>query len=110
MRIPLYAALFRRPAAVVRHRRHVGDAADLETQCVEGAHRGFSSWARPFDAHLEILYAAFLCCAAGLLCRHLGGERGRFPRALEPCGPEVAQARALPCRSVMVTMVLLDEP
>src|SRR5258706_11147410 len=32
-----------------------------------------------------------------------------FLEPLKPAAPEVAQARALPCRSVMVTMVLLNE-
>src|SRR5256885_214082 len=48
---PLYAPLFRRPAAVVGHGRHIRDAADLETQCIEGAHRRLSSGPRAFDAH-----------------------------------------------------------
>src|SRR2546427_4011393 len=94
MRIPLYAPLFRRPATVVGYGRHIRNAADLQTECIEGAHRRFSSGAGPLDAHLEILDAALLRCAAGLLGGNLGGERSRFPRALEACG-----ARGRPRRS-----------
>src|SRR5438132_4980924 len=97
--LPLYAPLFRRPAAVVGHGRHIRDAADLETQCIEGAHRRLSSGTRALDAHLEILYAALLCCAAGLLGRDLGGERRRFSRALEPGG-----ARCRPRQSVALAI------
>src|SRR5438034_9129827 len=57
-----------------------------EAQRIEGAHGRFSRRARPLDAHLEILYAALLGCAASLLGRNLGGERRRFPRALEASG------------------------
>jgi len=66
-------AAFRRPATVVGHGRHVRDAADLETQRVQGANGGFPSGAGAFDAHLEILHAAFLGRAAGLL----GPQPGR---------------------------------
>src|SRR5580704_18479651 len=42
-------APLRWPAAVVRHRRHVGNARDLEAERVQGAHRGFASRSRTLD-------------------------------------------------------------
>src|SRR5258708_7063823 len=99
MRIPLNAPLFRRPATVVGDGRYVRDAADLETQRVQGAYGGFPSGAGAFDAHLEILHAALLCRAAGLLGRNLGGERRRFPRALEARGP-----RGRPCQGIALSI------
>src|SRR5262249_3010920 len=80
---PLYAPSFRRPAAVVGDGRHVGDAADLQAQCVERADRGLPAGAGPFDAPLGVLDAALLRRAARLLGGHLGGERRRFARAFE---------------------------
>src|SRR5438034_6688968 len=46
-----------------------------EAQRIEGAHGRFSPGARPLDAHLEILYAALLGCAASLLGRNLGDRK-----------------------------------
>src|SRR5437868_550865 len=51
--IRLHASALRRPAAVVRHRRHVGDGNDLESQGVERAHGGLASGAGALDAHFE---------------------------------------------------------
>src|SRR5688572_5518193 len=80
---PLNAAPLRRTAAVVRYRRHVGDAADLEADRVERAHRRFAARARALDAHFDVLHAAFLGCAAGALGGDLRRERRGLARALE---------------------------
>src|SRR5688572_11125480 len=79
----LDAAALGRPATVVRNRRHVGDAADLETDGVQRAHRGLAAGARALDAHFDVLHAAFLRRAAAALGRDLRGERRRLARALE---------------------------
>src|SRR5271169_3668811 len=76
-------APLRRPAAVVRYRRHVGDARDLETKRVKRAHRGFASGSRTLDPHFQILDPALLGCPAGRLGSHLRREWRRFARALE---------------------------
>src|SRR5262249_27513410 len=55
----LNASLFRRTAAVVRHRCHIRNAGDLETHCIEGAHRRLAAGAGALDAHFEVLHPAF---------------------------------------------------
>src|SRR4051812_4916427 len=72
-----------RAAAVVRNRRHVGDAADLEADGIERAHRGFAAGAGTLDAHFDVLHAAFLRGPAGALGGHLRRERRGLTRALE---------------------------
>src|SRR5688572_10397000 len=73
----------RRAAAVVRDRRHVGDAADLEPDRVERAHRRLAARAGALDAHLDVLHAAFLRGASGALGGDLRRERRGLTRALE---------------------------
>src|SRR5689334_6737643 len=80
---PLHAATLRRPAAVVRNRRHIRDARDLQSYGVQRAHRRFTAGARALDAHLDILHAAFLRSAAGALGSDLRGEGRRLAGALE---------------------------
>src|SRR5438270_62513 len=77
----LNPASLRRPATVVRDRRHVGDAGDLQTAVVERAHRGLASRPRSADAHLDVLHAVLLRGDTGLLRRHLRGERCALARA-----------------------------
>src|SRR5512144_1292467 len=79
----LDAAALRRPAAVVRDRRHVGDARDLDAERIQRAHSGFATGAGPLDPHLEVLDAAVDRRLAGLLGRDLRRERRRLARALE---------------------------
>src|SRR5262245_27519547 len=81
--LPLYAALLGRTASVVRNRRHVRDAGDLEPAVVERPHRRLAPGARAADAHLDVLHAVLLRRRAGLLGRDLGGERRRLARAAE---------------------------
>src|SRR5262245_41039008 len=79
----LYSPALGRTATVVRHRRHVGDAADLETDRVKRAHRGLTAGARAFDAHFDVLNTAFLSCTSRALRRDLRGKRRRLARTLE---------------------------
>jgi len=58
----------------VRNGRHVGDAADVEADRVEGAHRGFAARSRALDAHFDVLHAAFLRGAAAALGSDLRRE------------------------------------
>src|SRR6202022_1909473 len=76
-------AALRRPAPVVRHRRHVRNAGDLESQRVQGAHRRLTARARALDPDLEVLDAAFLRRLARRFGGNLGRERRRLARALE---------------------------
>src|SRR5450631_2599428 len=73
----------RRPAAVVRHRCHVRNAGDLESKCIQGAHRRFAAGARALDPYLKVLDPAFLRRLAGRLGGDLRRERRRLARALE---------------------------
>jgi len=63
----------------------------------------------PLMRTLEILHPTLLCGAAGLLGSNLAANGVDFLEPLKPAAPEVAHAKALPWRSVMVTMVLLNE-
>src|SRR6185437_2136260 len=95
---PSYPPPLRRPATVVRHRRHIGDAADLQAERVERANRRFAPGSGTLDAHLEILDAALLRRASSRLGRDLRGERRGLARALEagPAGRRPRQRVALP--------------
>src|SRR6185369_2081774 len=77
------SAPLRRAAAVVRDRRHVGDAADLEADRIQRAHRRLAARAGALDAHFDVLHAAFLRRASGALRGDLRRERRGFARALE---------------------------
>jgi len=44
----------------VRHRRHVCDAGDLQSNRVQSAHRRLAARAWALDAHFDVLHAAFL--------------------------------------------------
>src|SRR6185369_1444830 len=56
--IHLYAAPFWGPAAVVRNRRHVRNARDLDAERVQRAHGRFAPGAGALDANFEVLHAA----------------------------------------------------
>src|SRR5690242_11010261 len=79
----LHPAPLRWAATVMRNRRDVGNAADLQTDRVQRAHRRFAARPRALDAHFDVLDAALLRCAPGALGRDLRGERRRLARALE---------------------------
>src|SRR6266513_4993284 len=74
----LDAAALRRTATVVRHRCHVGNAADLESKRIQGAHRRLAAGARALDPNLEVLDAAFLRRLARRFGGNLGSERRRL--------------------------------
>src|ERR1700682_4662141 len=76
-------APLRRPAAVVRHRCHVRNAGDLESERIQGAHRRLTARSRPLDPYLEVLDAALLRRLARRFGGDLGRERRRLARALE---------------------------
>src|SRR5215471_7629289 len=77
-RCSLHAPLLRRPASVVRDRRHIGDAGDLQATVVECPHGGLAAGARPADAHFHVLHAVLLRGNARLLGRHPRCERRRL--------------------------------
>src|SRR5690606_6283894 len=80
---PLDTTTLGRAAAVVRHRRDVRNAGDLDPQGIQGAHGGLAAGAGALDADFQRLDAVFLGHAAGGFGSHLGGERRRLARALE---------------------------
>src|SRR6185503_789028 len=91
----LDATLLGRAATVVRNRRDVRNAGDLEAAGIEGADRALSAGARATDADFDILHAVFLRRDTGLLGRHLRGERRRLARTAE-----AATARGRPGKRV----------
>src|SRR5262245_11272092 len=84
------AAALPRPAAVVRHRRHVLDPGDLEPGRGQGTDRRLTARTRALHEHVDLLQAVLLRGARGLLGGELRGERRRLARALEA---DVAGAR-----------------
>src|SRR5205823_5756203 len=82
-RLESNSSTLRRTAAVVRYRRHVGDARDLHPERVQRAHRRFAAGPRTFDPHLQVAYAAFDGGAPRAFGGDLRGERRRLARALE---------------------------
>src|SRR5512145_1514414 len=77
------APLLGRAATVVRNRRHVRDARDLEPAGVQRADRGLASRARAAHAHLDGAQAVLLGGDARLFGRDLRGERRALARAAE---------------------------
>src|ERR1700730_18009173 len=85
------AAALGRTAAVVRHRRNVADAANLDAGGGESADRGFAAGAGTGDAHIDRADAVvagcvggtdggLLCCERSALAGAAEAERaGRFP-------------------------------
>jgi hypothetical protein len=93
----------------VRDRRHVADGGDGETDGLQRAQRRLA--ARTGTAHFDLdvrmpcsialrpAFSAAIWAANGVDLRE----------PLKPCWPDDDQAMVLPCASVMVTMVLLNE-
>src|SRR5690606_19074835 len=79
----LDATTLGRTAAVVRHRGHVLDLGDLDTQRIERTHGRLAAGARAFDAYFPVLHAILhrgtACGFGGDLC----SKRSRLTRALE---------------------------
>src|SRR3954470_9578932 len=91
----LDATLLGRAAAVVRNRRDIGNAGDLEAAGVQGTHRRLATGARATDAHFDVLHAVLLRSHTSLLGRHLRRERGGLARTAE-----AATARGRPGKRV----------
>src|SRR6185437_13528922 len=79
--------LLGRTAAVMRDRRDVGNAGDLQPAVVQCTHRRLAAGAWASDAHLDVLHAVLLRSHAGLLRGHLGGKRGALAGAAEATAP-----------------------
>src|SRR5512132_3046954 len=82
-RPPLDATALARPAAVVRHRRHILDPGDLEARRGERTDRGLPARTRALHEHIDPLEAVLLRGPGGLLGRELRGERGGLPGTFE---------------------------
>src|SRR5438094_510952 len=78
------------PAPVVRHRRDVVDAEDLEARRGERPDGRLAAGARTLHEHVDLLQAVLLGPARRGLGGELRRERRRLPRPLEP---DVAGAR-----------------
>src|SRR6476619_2796256 len=101
---PLDAPSLPRTNAVVRLRRHVFDAEDLEPCSLQRADRGLTTRARPLHEDLDLLQTMLHAFPCTSVRGHLRGERGRLARALEPGG-----AGGLPCDHVSVLVGERDD-
>src|SRR6476646_9058239 len=81
---PLPAPPLLGPHTVVRLRRDVLDAEDLESGRLKRADRRLPARARALDEDLDLLEAVLHALAGGVVGGDLRGERGRLARALEP--------------------------
>src|SRR5664279_3121023 len=79
----LDAAFLARTAAVVRHRRHVFDGTDFQTNRLQRADRGFAPGARTFDADFNFLHAVRHRLAGGVLRDLLRGVSRALARTFE---------------------------
>ena len=79
------------------------DHRHFQTCGLQGADGGFSAGAGTLDKHFDGLQTVLFCRVGGSLRGGLRGKGGRLLASTE------AQEIALPCVSVMVTMVLLKE-
>src|SRR5277367_5219902 len=95
----LDAAALGRTAAVVRHRRHIRNTGDLQTDAIQRAHRRLAARAWSLDANFDVLHAAFLRGAAGVFGGNLRCERRALARTLETGG-----ARRGPRQRVTLTI------
>src|SRR5581483_4596611 len=93
------AALFRRAAAVVRHRRDVADDGDVESNRLHRADGGFTTGAGTFDADFNFFQAVSHRLAAGILRNHLCSVSGAFARTFET---DFAGARPADHRAILV--------
>jgi hypothetical protein len=93
----------------VRHRRHIGNRCDADAQCAQSAHRRFTTWTGTLDFDIKVLDTLVDGSATSHFGSHLGCEGGGLARALETLTTGRRPRQALPWRSVMVMMVLLNE-
>src|ERR1700681_1283877 len=95
---PLDATLLGGTAAVVRDRRDVRNARDLQATGVERAHRRLAPRTGTGDTDLDVLHAVLLSGGAGLLGRHLGRKRRALARTTKTtaAGGRPGQRIALP--------------
>ena len=82
--------------------------ADLQAGGLQRPDRGLAARARALHEYIDLLTAALLRFAGGVLGGQLGGDGVDFREPLKPTLPDEAQAMTLPCRSVIVTIVLLN--
>ena len=109
-RIRSDAAPLARPAAVVRDRRHVADRGDGEAGRLQRAQRRLAARARTATPRLR----ACACRAPAPSWRRLRRRPARrkgvdLREPLKPMVPADDQAIVLPCASVMVIIVLLND-
>ena len=67
----------------MRDRRHIADAVDADAQRGQRTNAALAARAGALDAHVQVLDALLLRCAAGRFRSHLGSERRALARALE---------------------------
>src|SRR5512132_32064 len=95
-RPPLDATALARPAAVVRHRRHILDPGDLEARGGERTDRGLSARTRALHEHIHPLESVLLRGPGCLLGGELRGERGGLPGPFEAHVPGARPAERVP--------------
>ena len=81
-------------APVVRNRRRIHDAEDLEARSLERPDGGLPPGPRALHEHVDLADAVLLSAPAGGLGGELGSKRGRLPGSLEA---DVAGGRPRQC-------------
>lgn len=105
----LDTTFLRRPTSIVRYGCHIGYAGNFKTCSVESSYSRVTTRPGPFTLTSKFLTpyssAALPACSAATCAAN--GVLLREP--LNPTPPDVAQERAFPWRSEIVTIVLLKE-
>jgi hypothetical protein len=96
-------------AAIVRDRRHIADRGDLKPDSLQARAEPTHGPNRDRRLRLRASSCRVPSLLAGVFSGDLRGIRRRLARALEPIVPADDQEIALPCTSVMVIMVLLND-
>ena len=91
----------------MRDRGDIGDRANLEADCPEGANGGLAARAGALDEDVDALHAVFHRTTTGGLGCHLCGVRRGLAGPLKPTVPADAQAMTAPLGSVIEMTVLL---
>ncbi len=92
----------------MRQRGDVFDRFDGQSRGLQCRDRTFPSAAGALHFDFHFLNAELRRLFRRLLSGHLPGERRAFARAFEAGGPVLAQHKASPLVSVIVTVVLLN--
>ncbi len=81
----------------MRQRRHIGNAANTKTDCMQCAYSRLSAGTGTSDLHCHALDTVLLCSFRRLSRCDLCGKRRAFTRTFESCGTGTRPAQGIAC-------------